>query len=83
MPYIKQEARDRVDQTGEAEDAGEVNYIISQTVANILRDNGTSYNTIAILVSALECAKLELYRRIAAPYEDKKIVENGDIYESD
>jgi hypothetical protein len=32
------------------------------------------------VVGVLECAKLEIYRRIAAPYEDKKIVENGDVY---
>jgi len=31
-------------------------------------------------VGVLECAKLELYRRIAAPYEDEKIVETGDVY---
>jgi hypothetical protein len=32
----------------------------------------------------LECAKLELYRRIVAAYEDEKIAdpENGDVYTS-
>ena len=29
----------------------------------------------------LECAKLELYRRVAAPYEDEKIDQNGDVYD--
>ena len=32
------------------------------------------------LVGVLECAKLELYRRLAAPYEDLKIEDNGDVY---
>ena len=32
------------------------------------------------VIGALECAKLELYRRIAAPYEDTKIQENGEVY---
>jgi len=32
-------------------------------------------------IGALECAKLELYRRVAAPYEDTKIAENGDVYD--
>jgi len=32
------------------------------------------------IIGALECAKLELYRRVAAPYEDDKIAENGDVY---
>lgn len=32
------------------------------------------------VVGALESAKLELYRRIVGPYEDKKSAENGDVY---
>ncbi len=32
------------------------------------------------VVGALECAKLELYRRMVAPYENGKIAENGDVY---
>jgi len=28
----------------------------------------------------LECSKMELYRRIAAPYEDDKSRLNGDVY---
>jgi hypothetical protein len=31
-------------------------------------------------IGVLECAKLELYRRVAAPYEDEKIAESGDVY---
>lgn len=31
------------------------------------------------IVGMLECAKMEFYRRNTAPYEDKKIVENGDV----
>jgi hypothetical protein len=31
-------------------------------------------------IGVLECAKLELYRRVAAPYEDEKITESGDVY---
>lgn len=30
---------------------------------------------------ALECTKLELYRRRVADYEDQKIADNGDAYE--
>ncbi len=32
-------------------------------------------------MGALEGSKLEFYRRIAAPYENKKMKENGDVYE--
>lgn len=30
-------------------------------------------------IGELEAAKLEIYRRQVAPYEDKKIEENGDV----
>jgi broad-specificity NMP kinase len=31
----------------------------------------------------LRCAQLEMYRRLIATYEDKKIKENGDVYPVD
>jgi len=40
-----------------------------------------SYSDYNALVGVLECAKLEFYRRAVAAYEDKKIKENGDVYE--
>jgi hypothetical protein len=40
-----------------------------------------SYTNINAVIGVLECVKLELYRRLAASYEDKKVVENGDIPE--
>lgn len=35
------------------------------------------------LVGCIGCAKAEFYRRVVAPYEDKNIEENGDVYEVD
>ena len=32
-------------------------------------------------IAVFEAAKLEFYRRIAAPYEDRAIAKNGDIPE--
>lgn len=32
------------------------------------------------LRGAVRCVQLELYRRLAVPYEDEKIIENGDVY---
>jgi len=31
-------------------------------------------------MGALEGAKLEFYRRVVVPYEEKKMKENGDVY---
>ena len=39
----------------------------------------SNYADINSAIGVLECAKLELYRRQAAPYEDKKIEENGEV----
>ena len=34
------------------------------------------------MVGVLECCKLELYRKLAAPYEDTKEMESGPVYDS-
>lgn len=60
--------------------AGIANYIISSVVAKLmLRGKHKNYNRINSAVGVLECAKMELYRRVAGPYEDLAIAKNGDI----
>ena len=59
---------------------GELNYLITQLGQLYLAKHGASYNTISDVVKAMECAKLEFYRRVAAPYEDAKIKTNGDVF---
>ena len=46
----------------------------------VMVDNAQGESRINELVGVLECAKIELYRRIAAPYEDDKSRINGDVY---
>jgi hypothetical protein len=60
---------------------GDLNFIISTILNDMLNAYGTSYSILNDMVGVLECAKLELYRRVAAPYEDEKIESNGDVYE--
>jgi hypothetical protein len=63
-------------------DLGELNSAITTLVDNYLKDKGGDrYSHLNEVIGAMDCAKLELYRRVAAPYEDKKIEENGDVYE--
>ena len=59
--------------------AGEINYTFSRILAGCMKD--VSYGKICVITGVLENIKQEFYRRIASPYEDKKIVENGDIKE--
>lgn len=60
---------------------GHFNYAISSIISALIKRNGgPRYSHINDIVGVLECIKLELYRRVAAPYEDLKAEENGDVY---
>jgi len=81
MPYIKKEARDEIFLNGRfPETAGELNFVLTSFCINYLDQDELSYQKINDVIGALEGAKLEFYRRLATPYEDKKIKENGDVY---
>ena len=80
MPYIKDDAKDSVNMIG-ARTPGELNYELTTMLIGYVNKRGLSYQTINDVVGALEGAKMEFYRRVAAPYEDKKILENGDVYD--
>ncbi len=83
MPYIAPEDRERLEGGGLPETAGELNYAITRLVDEyLMRKGGVRYAHLNEVVGVLECAKLELYRRLAAPYEDRKIEESGDVYRS-
>jgi hypothetical protein len=58
---------------------GDINYVFSRILAGVMGD--VSYPKIATITGVLENIKQEFYRRVASPYEDKKIAENGDIKE--
>jgi hypothetical protein len=85
MPYIKQEDRNRfnaftrsIDEL-EIKSPGELNYLITVLTHRYLNMKPESYQMYNDAIGALEGAKLELYRRHVAAYEDEKIRENGDV----
>lgn len=83
MPYIKKEDRDFLitfTGTESPSSAGELNYCITSMILGYQDKNKLSYKTINEIVGVLECAKQEYYRRVAVPYEESKIRENGDVY---
>jgi hypothetical protein len=82
MPYVKQVSRKYLSPKAEQipQVAGELNFQITTLLQKYLDYHGESYATYNDIVGALECCKLELYRRMVAPYEDVKIIENGDVY---
>jgi len=85
MPYISQEDRRKFQASLQAlpaiNSAGELNYLFTEIALRYLKSKGLRYQHLNDISGALTNANLELYRRIAASYEDEKIEENGDVYE--
>jgi hypothetical protein len=80
VPYIP--ARDRAllnAGTTRPVTPGELNYAITKACNDYLVPPLT-YAGINTVVGVLECVKQELYRRLAAPYEDEACRKNGDVY---
>lgn len=96
MPYIDEPRRDEfaeglaglLEAMREAYgglNPGDVNYLVTHVVNQFLRcraeeDGRPRYQHYNAAIGVLESAKLELYRRMVAPYEDEKVLANGDVY---
>ncbi len=87
MPYIKQEQRVEVDRALEPlirhiaslpleDQDGNLNYVITKLLKHIYP---TKYFHLNRALGVLTSVTHEHYRRVVAPYEDKKINENGDV----
>jgi len=59
---------------------GELNYLFTMIIKRYLENQGLNYTIGNDVVGALDCCKQEFYDRILRPYENKKIVSNGDVY---
>ena len=89
MPYIKaglrnvidpeiQALKNKIESLGESKMDGTLNYTITTLLFLLYQD--VSYSNLNKAIGVLECAKLELYRQVVAPYETKKEKENGPVY---
>ena len=89
MPYVHPAIRTPLTPVSDraAGISGELNYQLTYLVNQYLYRRGEEfppcYSDINEVIGVLECAKMELYRRIAAPHEDEKSMENGDVYGPD
>ena len=89
MPYITQTERVELEPLvtplcGRVDNPGKLNYLITRLCHAYLRNKGgLRYEHANAVVGALDCAKMELYRTIAAPYENEKGISNGEITEFD
>jgi len=87
MPYIAAEDRPQYDKVldelitllkknpPESID-GHLNYVITKVIKEVYP---LRYYHINKAMGVLECVQHEFYRRVAAPYEDIKIEQNGDV----
>ena len=82
MPYIKPDSRQRLreyDYSPLPKTAGELNYVFARLIDRTL-GNDPGYDDLNLVVGVLECCKEEVYRRVGAVMEDRKIGENGDVF---
>lgn len=80
MPYIKQQEKELITLHVDITTPGQLNYAFTQLISKYLKTKGLSYQHINDVLGALEGSKQEFYRRVVEKYEDKKIIENGDVY---
>lgn len=80
MPYIAPEEREAA--LEQPLDIGELTYAICELVnayVKAISFDKPRFSTYGEVVAALECAKLEFYRRSVVPHEKKKVKEHGDL----
>lgn len=87
MPYIHPADRlrftDALNALPVPSTPGELNYLLTELAHRYVNANGQDYQSFNDVLGALEGAKLELYRRRIAPYEDQKMLHNGDVWPGD
>ena len=87
MPYIKKDSRPEIDKLLKPlakhlaslpvqEQDGSLNYTVTKLIHRLYPKKYFHLNRALGVLSAIT---LELYRRVAGPYEDEKIKENGDV----
>lgn len=87
MPYVRQEQRSNVDPILQPVldwfkvngSVGELNYAITRIIWTWWQTY-RSYRAIAEISGVLKNVDAEFYRRVAVPYENSKMAENGDVY---
>ncbi len=80
MPYLKEERKEQLDNGDVMQNGGELNYMITSLIKDYLDTHEHKYETLNTIVGSVEAAKQEFIRRIVNPYEDIKIIQNGDVY---
>jgi hypothetical protein len=93
MPYINDDCRSQVDEhidklvehmraRGPEAAKGMLNYTICRLLCKVMKPlSGWRYAMMNDMMGVVSCVERELYRRVIAPYEDKKAKENDlDVF---
>jgi len=90
MPYLTDDARAKIDDhindlidvliNTDVSVPGGLNYAICRVADGVIAAKGESYSIYNTLLGSVEAAKLEIYRRMVAPYEDVKCQANGEVF---
>lgn len=80
MPYIDQGVRASLEDGRKPVLTGELNYVLSKEIDGYITRKGLGYAAINDVMGVLACIQAEVYRRIAAPYEDQKAIANGEVF---
>jgi hypothetical protein len=86
MPYITPDARafyepelTRLGTRVHGDVIGGLTYVLTKLLLAWVGESPT-YARYALVVGAIETAKMELYRKAVALYEDQKCAENGEVF---
>ena len=80
MPYIDKKRRKEIKRpVCDVRNAGELNHLLTLMIFNYLPD-APRYQDYNEVMGVLTCMQMEFYRRLVAPYEDKKRAEWGDVF---
>ena len=80
MPYVTVERRAALAEGEPIQGPGDLNYLITLLLKKYWVNSARRYQDINDILGALEGAKAEFYRRVAVPYEEQKIQQNGEVW---
>lgn len=79
MPYLSDDKKKAALERGYPRDEAELNFFLTRLLVGFV-GRCYDYKKLNATVGAIESAKAEFQRRVVAPYEERKLRENGDVY---
>lgn len=80
MPYITEDRKTALVGSEVPVTVGEFTFVLQQAVKNYVAVNNLSYQTIAEVSGAIHQLQRDFDQRVVEPYEQHKMVENGDVW---